>query len=596
MSNYEQPHASHIFSACLLIVMMVPPANLRSPQNTQSTNECGAWTVQAPELNDGSKIKTEIITDGSGDDCRGAIRFRNATNYVIEMTSSIHNADATWDETNNANEKYYLFPTLDIEFQVYPQDVMSEATITAQGNITLNSYMYDIGLFLLETGFALVPGTSCLVSEKQLAYMALRSSYIIRKTAELSLNGDIVGSRDELLQIIDEFYNRADSYAKDVGADCAVDIFADILEKPAYIAKIGIAFLTWLPVVIFDYADLTIHGTASMMVSINYLPNPASTIPEIVFVSERDGNPEIYTMNSVGENIKRLTNDPSSDISPVWSPDNLQIAFYSNRGGRFILYIMNSDGTGQRPLNKVFQSEINARLPAYKWAPDSRRIVFLDSNNIYILDTVDESIVFQKKVTANGIIRDVTWSPDGNRIAVAFTFDNNSFVSIINMERNSIDQITETSEFIQIISWSPDNNRIAYSASCPMGGGDMICGSAIFVMNPDGQGLKKITDGEIPHWIRGWTPDGNYILFDAPSSAYLVSQDGLTQLHIVDEANSPERRVTTAYVDPALSANGQKIVFPSLRDGQWEIYVVNIDGTELMNLTKNPSNDYDPDW
>jgi len=42
-----------------------------------------------------------------------------------------------------------------------------------------------------------------------------------------------------------------------------------------------------------------------------------------------------------------LTNNPAIDYSPSWSPDGAKIAFWSSRDGNFEIYVMNSDGTNQ---------------------------------------------------------------------------------------------------------------------------------------------------------------------------------------------------------------------------------------------------------
>lgn len=73
----------------------------------------------------------------------------------------------------------------------------------------------------------------------------------------------------------------------------------------------------------------------------------------IVFQSNRDGNYEIYKMNSDGINPIRLTDNPSEDAEPDWSPDGTQIAFSSFRDGRFEIYVMNSDGSNQRRLTNI---------------------------------------------------------------------------------------------------------------------------------------------------------------------------------------------------------------------------------------------------
>ena len=52
---------------------------------------------------------------------------------------------------------------------------------------------------------------------------------------------------------------------------------------------------------------------------------------QIVFVSKRDGNPEIYVMDANGKNQRRLTNNRHADWYPSWLPDSKRVAFQSNR-------------------------------------------------------------------------------------------------------------------------------------------------------------------------------------------------------------------------------------------------------------------------
>lgn len=64
----------------------------------------------------------------------------------------------------------------------------------------------------------------------------------------------------------------------------------------------------------------------------------------LAFVSEREGNREVYVASSDGTGIVNLTNNPSYDSNPVWSPSGQHIAFLSNREGRLALYVMDADG------------------------------------------------------------------------------------------------------------------------------------------------------------------------------------------------------------------------------------------------------------
>ena len=73
----------------------------------------------------------------------------------------------------------------------------------------------------------------------------------------------------------------------------------------------------------------------------------------LAFVSDRDGNEEIYLISADGAELINLTRDPASDFNPVWSPSSRLIAFLSDREepGAYKLYVMNADGTGQRKLH-----------------------------------------------------------------------------------------------------------------------------------------------------------------------------------------------------------------------------------------------------
>jgi Tol biopolymer transport system component len=89
---------------------------------------------------------------------------------------------------------------------------------------------------------------------------------------------------------------------------------------------------------------------------------------KLAFVSDRDGNSEVYVMNADGSGQRNLTRHPAFDAEPAWSPDGRSIAFRSTRDGNPEIYVMNADGSGQRNLTRSPASE-----GWFAWSPGQRR-------------------------------------------------------------------------------------------------------------------------------------------------------------------------------------------------------------------------------
>jgi len=115
------------------------------------------------------------------------------------------------------------------------------------------------------------------------------------------------------------------------------------------------------------------------------------TASKIAFMSDRNGNRDIYLMNADGSELQNLTNTPHPEGRPEWSPDGSRIAFMSNREGNFNLgnfqvYVMNADGSGQARLTSYYDSVIDD----LKWSPDGTQISFRrgktgTDNEVYVI-------------------------------------------------------------------------------------------------------------------------------------------------------------------------------------------------------------------
>ena len=164
-----------------------------------------------------------------------------------------------------------------------------------------------------------------------------------------------------------------------------------------------------------DAGGLLDKDTVQVTVMMN-LPPPC-TICKIVFVSDRDGNSEIYTCNADGSNITRLTNNPGDDDQPAWSPDGTRIAFIRN----FNLFIMNADGS-----NVVQRTFSGGCGPGLTWSPDGTKIAYSDYTNygmgIYVISATGGLPFLVYEVAPGGVyfaeVMQPAWSPDGTKIAL----------------------------------------------------------------------------------------------------------------------------------------------------------------------------------
>lgn len=206
---------------------------------------------------------------------------------------------------------------------------------------------------------------------------------------------------------------------------------------------------------------------------------------KIAFVTNRDGNLELYVMNVDGSGQTRLTNDPLTDDDPTFSPDGKKIAFTRNSE----LYVMNADGSGQVRLTDNLANDGN---PVF--SPDGQKIAFdSDRDGNFEIYVMNANGTDPKNLTNNDAAYDQqpTFSPDGNRIAfsrgfAAAVFSGN--FSIYAMNADGSDQTALTSGPGDLEpAFSPDGRKIAFATGYPP--------FRIIVSNVDGSQQTALTQG-----------------------------------------------------------------------------------------------------
>jgi hypothetical protein len=133
--------------------------------------------------------------------------------------------------------------------------------------------------------------------------------------------------------------------------------------------------------------------------------------------------------------------------------------------------------------------------------------------------------------------------------------------------------------------WSADGSKIAFVSSRDYTSSN----TEIYVMNADGSNQTRLTHLGIAG-RPAWSPDGKKIAFDGPGGLIVMDANGNNQKVLVSE--------NFARPSPDWSPDGRKIAFMSRRDytsSNWEIYVMNADGTNQTRLTHTGFANY-PSW
>ncbi len=241
---------------------------------------------------------------------------------------------------------------------------------------------------------------------------------------------------------------------------------------------------------------------------------------KIAFVSFRDGNSEIYVMNSDGSEPKNLTNNPASDSSPCWSSDGQKIVFSSGRDGLSDIYIMNTDGSQQTRL-----TDIPGSAGELSWSPDGQKIAYtslVDMRGDIFVINFDES---ERVNLTNNPASDgsPSWSPDGRQIAFDSNRDGNTEIYIMNADGSEQKRLTNTNDFIldSCPCWSPDGLKIAY-ASYEWNGDFHIC-----TINTDGGEQRTLISESVSVGSPCWSPDGQKIAFH-------LYKDGDFEIYVMD--------------------------------------------------------------
>jgi Tol biopolymer transport system component len=349
----------------------------------------------------------------------------------------------------------------------------------------------------------------------------------------------------------------------------------------------------------------------------------------IAFTSHRTGDDETHVMNADGTGVRRVTRSRGDDENPTWLPDGRRLVVSSVRGGnkRSQIYVVTiATGRSVRLTNDKYyddwpQVSPNGRWIAYtrdkrrfgsgdivvmrsdgsgtkaivrdpgddwypSWSPDSRRLVYVHSYGLYV---VDRDGRHNRRLEPHADGGGPYWSSDGT-IYFDNSDDRNPEIAVAASDGGGFRLLTEAADDEDVeASWSPDGTRLLYQS-------DRTGDDEIWLMQGDGSGKRNITQApRAADRLPAWSPDGTKIAFTSDrgpahndDEIVVMNSDGSDQTSI-------SRSPSDDY-EPSWSPDGRRVAFARTSGETADIWVMDADGGNQVRLTTNSARDDEPNW
>lgn len=317
----------------------------------------------------------------------------------------------------------------------------------------------------------------------------------------------------------------------------------------------------------------------------------ASPSGQIAFVSGVEQEDQCVSVVDVTTRAVIRVGPGRRDGAPVWSPDGQWLAMESDVPDKgTAIHVVRADGTGLRALR---QARDSGRRPA--WSADSKHLAYTagsgldDAMCVYDLESDTEQVWGGEK---RGLLSPV-WRDGASLYAIQIARPTDGGKLRMHL-------VTVTSG--DAVLWSGDvqmpEGMAAWGVQKQPGGAAVALEGIekghreIIVCNPEGRAVARI-DGGTAGWNPVWSPDGTRLALESfhggRRGVYWVGVGGgaATAVAVAQDYDNWH---------PTWSPDGQWLAFVSDRTGNPELFVADLRGEKVLQVTHNSHNDYAPAW
>jgi Tol biopolymer transport system component len=305
----------------------------------------------------------------------------------------------------------------------------------------------------------------------------------------------------------------------------------------------------------------------------------------IVYSVGEVGTRDIVVARSDGSDRRMVMTGPDDDFGAVWSPDHSRIAFLSDRDGNVELYLGVVDGSS---VIRVTNTGVDESEPT--WSPDGRRIAYVSPDadgtaRVYwvrLLDLLPNRLIFESDSEA-----DPAWSPNGTWIAFAALDENGKSEGLFLRNPDGVNRLQLSASPDRGPAWSPDGKKLAFTST--RDGDEEIYVLSVGAQGPEGQAVR-ITNNPASDISPTWSPDSKRV-------AFISDRNGSRDIFTVSDKGEDIQALTNNQIEELDLVWGPtgKLVFESRPAGKSELFVTSTEGVQ-NRLSVGDVAASQPDW